>query len=164
MEGSFPGNVSFISNLFFSWYSSVIKLGRQKVISADDALPLPESFRSKQIYYAFVNELKKHLATRPLSARVLWDAFHGLIFRNFWIGGMCRFFNDSFVLLGPVLIRCMISAVAAGNEKELVIYASLIFLNSCAQVLSASASLLTNIPTVIILTGNIAPAICQSLL
>ena len=135
MEKSFPGNVSVISNLFFSWYSDVIKLGRQKVITSSDAIPLPENFKSKQIYFAFVIEVKKRLATGALSARLLWDAFHALIFRNFWIGGICRFFNDSLVLLGPILIRRMISAVAAGNERELLIFASLIFLSSCAQVL-----------------------------
>ncbi len=142
----------------FSWYNEIIAIGNNRTLLDDDLFNLPSDMEGshtpllmtrllthsltssfnhsgRNIYENFerlwtIEELK---ANKKNDVKLLWNSLHSLIFREFWFAGLCRFINDSCVIIGALLLKLIINSAENHDVVSTTMFAFLITFNSITQ-------------------------------
>ena len=131
------GNYLHFATAFHGYFNRIVQVGNERKLTADDLLPLPESYRAKNVYRDFLSSWK--VESRKRATNQLWFSIYRLLFKEFWVGGAFMLVNSASVLMATMLLKWIVVAAQEEDVPMIWFYAIAILFNGLLGALSLQA-------------------------
>ena len=115
--GKGEDNASWFSSFTFEWVTHVLNTGMQKQLADEDLHPLLTPDTSTETGRRLLEEWQVETAKNPDDPSLLsatWRVYR----KTMLISGLYKFFNDTVVFVGPLLLQALIQYVEKGGAGE----------------------------------------------
>ncbi|OQV17379.1 Multidrug resistance-associated protein 1 [Hypsibius exemplaris] len=142
---------SFLSDLTYSWFSSMAYLGWKRPLQDDDLWTLPRNYRTKHqidiLEKNWLAEMERmhrtmdEFASKKSGTKTYQPSLLKALLKSYWLPflatGLLRIFNDAAVFISPQVLRLMIGFVEDESQPAWkgFFYAGLMFMGACGQSL-----------------------------